>query len=138
MPYIFKILIILTPLSCWASALSELEFIKARQQGFAAWQAEEKAFEARREAAADTVKHQREKHAQQLETARDNFRRPVDTNNHLEAAYLEALAREEAKRDQAQKKYAQQHQELQEYIEKYVVPMKNKEYGIEGVNDREP
>jgi hypothetical protein len=131
MAYLFQILLILAPLSCLASGSADLEFLKKRQQGFEKWQAQERAFEARREAAAKKLKQKREKHERQLEQARENYKRPEPIQLHLEEAYLAQQARREAKMDVLRQKYAKRHQEVEDYIEKHVVPMMNKEYDIQ-------
>jgi hypothetical protein len=106
--------------------------MKDRQQGFAAWQEKERVRKNHREAAAEKVKNQRGKHAQVLAQARDNFKRETRSNQHLEASYLAELEKREAKKAVAQAKYAKENKELQKFIEEQVVPMKAKEYGIEG------
>jgi hypothetical protein len=137
MSYLLQILFILAPLTCWASEHTELEFLKKRQQGFEKWQAQERAFEARREAAAQVLKKKRLKHEQQLQQARDNYKRVPPVQTHLEEAYLAKMAQREAKREVQQIKYAKQRQVVDHYIEKHIVPMMKKEYDIQDgpVND---
>lgn len=135
MAFALKLFILVLPLSCWASSANDLAFFKKRQAAFQQWLDREQERNKKADAERNEIREKRQKRDAKSAMAREQFKRVERSNRHLEAGYLKAQEEARESRLVDQEKFARNQKVLQSYKEKYVTPMKPKEYNLEDNND---
>lgn len=131
-----KILLLFFSFSLFAEN-KELKAMQKRQKGFVAWTESEAAREAKKDLGRARAKEHRQRIERREEERRERFKRVERSNRHLEAAYLAAKERQDQKRFARQEKYAESQREVEQFMEKNIIPQKALEYDIKDplIND---
>ncbi len=114
-----------------ASHGSQLEMFKQREQGYAQWLKEREDEKIQREAANNEVRIERGKRELDRIRRRLQFRRVIRTTQGSEAEHLAKLEKLQEARLETREAYAQRQKQITEYYERYILPLKKKEYGLD-------
>lgn len=115
----------------YASYGSQLEMYKQREQGYEQWLKDRETEKVQREAAKNEVRGQREKRELDRIRRRLQFRREIRSTLGNEAEHLAKLEKLEEKRLENKEAYAETQKKNRQYFERYLLPLKMKEYGLD-------
>ena len=110
---------------------SLLEVHKQREQSYNQWLKEREQEKIQREAAANEVRIERAKRELDAIRRRKQFRREIRTTQGNEAEHLERIEKLQEARLETREEFAQTQRQVRNYYERYILPLKKKEYGLE-------
>ena len=108
-----------------------LEAYKQREQSYRQWLAERSEEQKQRESAAQEVRVLRARRELDAIRRRKQFQREFRTTQGKEADYLQQQERFDRARLKTREQFADERQQALRYYERYVLPLKTKEYGLD-------
>jgi hypothetical protein len=114
----------------FSHALS-VETFQQREKSFFDWQKQQENAAQERKNAAEVVRKERQQREAAAVLRRQQFRREYRTTSGHESEHLEKLERIEKNRLATRDVFSKNRQTLLNYYEKYMLPLKKKEYGLE-------
>ena len=135
MAFALKLIILVLPIYCFASSKDNLTYYKKRQAAFHDWLEAEEKRKMAVDAGRSEIRKKRERYEEKMAQVRSQFKRVERSNRHLEADYLKKLEARERENVKIQERYAKNQKQVEEFQEKYVVPMKPQEYRLEETGD---
>ncbi len=115
----------------FSSFAFNLQSYQERERAFLEWQAIQERADFRRKKEGDKQKILRMQRELDAIRRRKQFRREYRTTAPLEAEYLAKMANKKDNRAEDRDVFSRSHRALINYYEKNVLPLKNKEYGLE-------
>jgi hypothetical protein len=108
-----------------------VETYQQREKSFFEWLEKQQKEEQARKSAAEVVRQQRAQRELDALRRRKQFRREYRTTAGYESEHLEKIERLEKKRLATRDVFSQNRKATLNYYEKYMLPLKKKEYGLE-------
>lgn len=115
----------------FSSFAFNMQSYQEREKAFLEWQAAQERADLQRKKEGDKQKILRMQRELEAIRRRKQFRREYRTTAPLEAEYLAKIANKKDNRAQDREAFSRERKALIQYYEKNVLPLKNKEYGLE-------